>query len=240
MRDSGTERRVVPGRARARACRAGRCDRVDRRAALGDRPRALVAAVGGSAAARRNPRSSMRRSRQHRSRARGHRNRRPRYRAGARRLVAMGVRQPRRHRATPVSGGLRLDPVPLQKRPTYPQDVGPFVRTSILVAHLARLPQGRRDQFAADVVGGVRLPLDYVCLNVSAIRNPARHRTSNSPPASHSHGWGPVTGSEYRIGSAASCPTIPGSVLTVSNCLRRCPRSAVPFTRRRAITRPGR
>jgi ubiquinone/menaquinone biosynthesis C-methylase UbiE len=44
---------------------------------------------------------------------------------------------------------------------------------SILAAHLARLPKGRRDQFAADVVGGVRLPLDYVRLNVSAIRNPA-------------------------------------------------------------------
>ena len=60
----------------------------------------------------------------------------------------------------------------LQERPTYPQDVGPFVRTSILAAHLARLPQGRRDQFAADVVAGVRLPLDYVRLNVSAIRTP--------------------------------------------------------------------
>jgi trans-aconitate 2-methyltransferase len=61
----------------------------------------------------------------------------------------------------------------LQERPTYPQDVGPFVRTSILAAHLARLPEGRRDQFAADVVARVRLPLDYVRLNISAIRNPA-------------------------------------------------------------------
>jgi trans-aconitate 2-methyltransferase len=61
----------------------------------------------------------------------------------------------------------------LQERPTYPQDVGPFVRTSILAAHLARLPPRRRDQFAADVVAGVRLPLDYVRLNVSAIRIPA-------------------------------------------------------------------
>jgi trans-aconitate 2-methyltransferase len=61
----------------------------------------------------------------------------------------------------------------LQERPTYPQDVGPFVRTSILAAHLARLPEGRCDQFAADVVAGVRPPLDYVRLNVSAIRNAA-------------------------------------------------------------------
>ena len=61
----------------------------------------------------------------------------------------------------------------LQERPTYPQDVSAFVRTSILAAHLARLPEGRRDQFAAAVVAGVSLPLDYVRLNVSAIRNPA-------------------------------------------------------------------
>jgi trans-aconitate 2-methyltransferase len=61
----------------------------------------------------------------------------------------------------------------LQERPTYPQDVGPFVRTSILAAHLARLPEERRDQFAADVLAGLRLPLDYVRLNISAIRNPA-------------------------------------------------------------------
>ena len=61
----------------------------------------------------------------------------------------------------------------LQERPTYPQDVSAFVRTSILAAHLARLPEGRRDQFVADVVAGVSLPLDYVRLNVSAIRNPA-------------------------------------------------------------------
>jgi trans-aconitate 2-methyltransferase len=56
----------------------------------------------------------------------------------------------------------------LQDRPTHPHDVGPFVRTSILAAHLARLPEGRREVFAADVVARVRLPLDYVRLNVSA------------------------------------------------------------------------
>jgi trans-aconitate 2-methyltransferase len=60
----------------------------------------------------------------------------------------------------------------LQERPTYPQDVGPFVRTSILAAHIAHLPEGRRAQFTADVLARVRLPLDYVRLNISAIRSP--------------------------------------------------------------------
>jgi trans-aconitate 2-methyltransferase len=58
----------------------------------------------------------------------------------------------------------------LEERPTHPQDVDAFVRTSILPAHLARLPEERREQFAAAVVAGVRLPLDYVRLNVSAVR----------------------------------------------------------------------
>ena len=57
----------------------------------------------------------------------------------------------------------------LQDRPTHPQDVDAFVRTSILPAHLQRLPAARRERFAAAVVAGVRLPLDYVRLNVSAI-----------------------------------------------------------------------
>lgn len=61
----------------------------------------------------------------------------------------------------------------LEQRPTYPQDVDAFVRTSILPAHLARLPEERRERFAAAVVAGVRLPLDYVRLNVSAVRGPA-------------------------------------------------------------------
>ena len=60
----------------------------------------------------------------------------------------------------------------LQERPTYPQDVDAFVRTSILAAHLERLPAERREAFAAAVVAGVRLPLDYVRLNVSAVRGP--------------------------------------------------------------------
>ena len=56
----------------------------------------------------------------------------------------------------------------LQERPTDPDDLGTFVRTSILPAHLARLPEDRRNAFAAAVVGGVTAPLDYVRLNVSA------------------------------------------------------------------------
>jgi len=61
----------------------------------------------------------------------------------------------------------------LQERPTYPEDVGAFVPTSILVAHLARLPAEQREPFAAAVVAGVTLPLDYVRLNISAIRTRA-------------------------------------------------------------------
>ena len=61
----------------------------------------------------------------------------------------------------------------LQNRPTYPEDVAPFIRTSILAAHLERLPEQRREEFAAAVAAGVHLPLDYVRLNVSALRGPA-------------------------------------------------------------------
>jgi trans-aconitate 2-methyltransferase len=61
----------------------------------------------------------------------------------------------------------------LEERPTYPQDVAAFVRTSILPAHLARLPEERRERFTAAVVAGVRLPLEYVRLDVSALRGPA-------------------------------------------------------------------
>jgi trans-aconitate 2-methyltransferase len=59
----------------------------------------------------------------------------------------------------------------LQARPTHPEDVDAFVRTSILPAHLARLPADRRERFAAAVTARVRLPLDYVRLNISAIRD---------------------------------------------------------------------
>ena len=58
----------------------------------------------------------------------------------------------------------------LEERPTHPQNIDEFVRTSILPAHLARLPVERREPFAAAVVARVRPPLDYVRLNVSAIR----------------------------------------------------------------------
>jgi trans-aconitate 2-methyltransferase len=57
----------------------------------------------------------------------------------------------------------------LEERPTEPQDVDAFVRTSILAAHLVRLPRERRERFAAAVLASVRLPLDYVRLNVSAV-----------------------------------------------------------------------
>ena len=58
----------------------------------------------------------------------------------------------------------------LQERPTYPQDVATFVRTSILAAHLDRLPRAQREAFASAVVADVHLPLDYVRLNASAVR----------------------------------------------------------------------
>jgi trans-aconitate 2-methyltransferase len=58
----------------------------------------------------------------------------------------------------------------LEERPTYPQDVAAFVPTSILAAHLARLPEEQREPFAAAVVAGVDLPLDYVRLNISAVK----------------------------------------------------------------------
>jgi trans-aconitate 2-methyltransferase len=58
----------------------------------------------------------------------------------------------------------------LEERPTYPEDVDAFVRTSILAAHLQRLPQERRERFAATVAARVSLPLDYVRLNISAVR----------------------------------------------------------------------
>jgi trans-aconitate 2-methyltransferase len=61
----------------------------------------------------------------------------------------------------------------LEERSTHPPDVDAFVRTSILPAHLARLPGQRRERFAAAVVEAVSLPLEYVRLNVSAVRGPA-------------------------------------------------------------------
>jgi len=58
----------------------------------------------------------------------------------------------------------------LEARPTYPEEPGAFVRTSILPAHLQRLPEDRREAFSEAVMSRVELPLDYVRLNVSAVR----------------------------------------------------------------------
>jgi trans-aconitate 2-methyltransferase len=58
----------------------------------------------------------------------------------------------------------------LTEKPTHPDDVGTFVRTSILPAHLDRLPPERREAFAEAVLARVEPPLDYVRLNVSAAR----------------------------------------------------------------------
>lgn len=58
----------------------------------------------------------------------------------------------------------------LQARPTRPHDVDGFVRSSILAAHLERLPDDKREPFATAVVARLQLPLDYVRLNVSAVR----------------------------------------------------------------------
>jgi trans-aconitate 2-methyltransferase len=58
----------------------------------------------------------------------------------------------------------------LTERPTRPDDVDLFVRASILPAHLERLAPERREPFAAAVTAAVRPPLDYVRLNVSAVR----------------------------------------------------------------------
>jgi trans-aconitate 2-methyltransferase len=59
----------------------------------------------------------------------------------------------------------------LEERPTRPDDLAGFVSSSILPAHLARLPEERREPFAAAVLERVREPLDYVRLNVSATRS---------------------------------------------------------------------
>lgn len=61
----------------------------------------------------------------------------------------------------------------LQERPTFPDDVGEFVRTSILAAHMEQASPAHRDAFADAVTERVRPPLDYVRLNVSAIRQDA-------------------------------------------------------------------
>src|SRR3954454_16168860 len=69
----------------------------------------------------------------------------------------------------------------LQERPTSPEDVNAFVRTSILPAHLARLPAERREQFAGAGGARVRRPLGSVRLNASAIREPTRPHPGSPP-----------------------------------------------------------
>jgi trans-aconitate 2-methyltransferase len=59
----------------------------------------------------------------------------------------------------------------LADEPAFPEEMEAFVRTSILAAHLERLPEGEREPFVAAVMQRVRLPLDYVRLNVSAVRS---------------------------------------------------------------------
>jgi hypothetical protein len=56
----------------------------------------------------------------------------------------MGVRSAAGDR-TPLAGGwVHRDSVLVGDRPTYPEDVAAFVPTSILAAHLARLPEERQ------------------------------------------------------------------------------------------------
>jgi trans-aconitate 2-methyltransferase len=58
----------------------------------------------------------------------------------------------------------------LAEEPAFPEETEAFVRTSILAAHLERLPEEDRQPFVAAVMQRVRLPLDYVRLNISAVR----------------------------------------------------------------------
>ena len=58
----------------------------------------------------------------------------------------------------------------LTDEPAFPQETEAFVRTSILAAHLERLPEAEREPFVSAVMQRVRLPLDYVRLNVTAVR----------------------------------------------------------------------
>ena len=96
---------------------------------------ALACARAGSA------KSAVWRPGQHRSCPRAHRQGRPgRFpRAGG--LVSLGVREPAGGRAALRTAGFSSVRCWLEDRPTYPEDIGPFVRTSILEAHLAACPE---------------------------------------------------------------------------------------------------
>ena len=105
----------------------------------------------------------------HRPRPRGHRARSPRRRpelAGWSPWIFAGPAETERRLRAAGFAAVRAW---LEERPAYPEDVDAFVRTSILPAHLERLPEERRDRFAAAVISRVRPPLDYVRLNVSAV-----------------------------------------------------------------------
>jgi trans-aconitate 2-methyltransferase len=71
----------------------------------------------------------------------------------------------------------------LTEKLTHPDDVETFVRTSILPVHLERLPSERREPFAAAVLARVEPPLDYVRLNVSAVRGSSACPTTPSDSA---------------------------------------------------------
>ncbi|HEX5224730.1 MAG TPA: methyltransferase domain-containing protein [Solirubrobacteraceae bacterium] len=77
---------------------------------------------------------------------------------------------PERTRERMLDAGFHTARCWLQEKPTEPGDPDAFVRTSILAAHLERLPAERREPFAAAVCERVRLPLDYVRLNISGVR----------------------------------------------------------------------
>ena len=109
-------------------------------------------------------------------------------------MVAVGVRRSQVTEERLQRAGFSEIRCWLQNRPAYPDDVAPFVRTSILAAHLERLPEERHEEFVTAVVAGVRLPLDYVRLNVSALRGPyveARlPRVAGRPDTGTVVGWG--------------------------------------------------
>jgi trans-aconitate 2-methyltransferase len=77
---------------------------------------------------------------------------------------------PRETRARLEAAGFTEARCWLEERPTRPADLPAFVRSSILPAHLDRLPPTRREGFAAAVLERIREPLEYVRLNVSAVR----------------------------------------------------------------------
>jgi hypothetical protein len=66
------------------------------------------------------------------------------------------------------------DGVWLERKTVRPSDPEAFGRVVGLAKHMARLPEGLKDEFAAAVLGSMPRPLtlEYVRLNISA-RKPA-------------------------------------------------------------------